>query len=216
MTFYQELQLSSVASKQLIKATEDKKERYRHILIYNFKVYLVMAFCVAVVSLYSHFTGNNNSVVGVTVLLAALVLRQADFGIRTTHGLASIVGIFGILIAGPKLSNMVSPVPAFFINIVCILLLMILGCHNVIMYNHSTFVLGYLLLHFLICFASSILTPQETDGTFVFHLLFPVQCYSCHCLDFREQCGRGSQACLFVFHSRMTVKNEQERELHLI
>ena len=141
MTFYQELQLSSVASKQLIKATEDKKERYRHILIYNFKVYLVM-----VVSLYSHFTGNNNSVVGVTVLLAVLVLRQADFGIRTTHGLASIVGIFGILIAGPKLSNMVSPVPAFFINIVCILLLMILGCHNVIMYNHSTFVLGYLLL----------------------------------------------------------------------
>ena len=97
MTFYQELQLSSVASKQLIKATEDKKERYRHILIYNFKVYLVMAFCVAVVSLYSHFTGNNNSVVGVTVLLAVLVLRQADFGIRTTHGLASIVGIFGIL-----------------------------------------------------------------------------------------------------------------------
>ena len=124
MTFYQELQLSSVASKQLIKATEDKKERRRHILIYNFKVYLVMAFCVAVVSLYSHFTGNNNSVVGVTVLLAVLVLRQADFGIRTTHGLASIVGIFGILIAGPKLSNMVSPVPAFFINVVCILLLM--------------------------------------------------------------------------------------------
>ena len=146
MTFYQELQLSSVASKQLIKATEDKKERRRHILIYNFKVYLVMAFCVAVVSLYSHFTENNNSVVGVTVLLAVLVLRQADFGIRTTHGLASIVGIFGILIAGPKLSNMVSPVPAFFINVVCILLLMILGCHNVIMYNHSTFVLGYLLL----------------------------------------------------------------------
>ena len=50
MTFYQELQLSSVASKQLIKATEDKKERRRHILIYNFKVYLVMAFCVAVIS----------------------------------------------------------------------------------------------------------------------------------------------------------------------
>lgn len=26
------------------------------------------------------------------------------------------------------------------------MLLMIMGCHNVIMYNHSTFVLGYLLL----------------------------------------------------------------------
>ena len=107
-----------------------------------------MAFCVAVVSLYSKLTGSNNSVVGVTVLLAVLVLRQADFGIRTTHGLISIAGIFGILMAGPRLANMAAPHPfaAFLVNVVCILLLMILGCHNVIMYNHSTFVLGYLLL----------------------------------------------------------------------
>ena len=79
MTFYQELQLSSAGSKQLIKNTTDPKEKRRHILIYNFKVYLVMAFCVAVVSLYSKLTGSANSVVGVTVLLAVLVLRQADF-----------------------------------------------------------------------------------------------------------------------------------------
>ena len=90
MTFYQELQLSSTGSKQLIRSTTDPKEKRRHILIYNFKVYLVMAFCVAVVSMYSKLTGSSNSVVGVTVLLAVLVLRQADFGIRTTHGLLSI------------------------------------------------------------------------------------------------------------------------------
>lgn len=146
MTFYQELQLSSAGSKQLIKNTEDPKEKRRHILIYNFKVYLVMAFCVAVVSVFSKLTGSNNSVVGVTVLLAVLVLRQADFGIKTTHGLISIAGIFGILMVGPQIANMASPVVAFIVNIVCIFLLMILGCHNVIMYNHSTFVLGYLLL----------------------------------------------------------------------
>ena len=146
MTFYQELQLSSVGSKQLIKNTTDPKEKRRHILIYNFKVYLVMAFCVAVVSLYSKLTGSNNSVAGVTVLLAVMVLRQADFGIRTTHGLFCIAGIYGILMAGPRIANSVSAVPAFAVNIICIMLLMILGCHNVIMYNHSTFVLGYLLL----------------------------------------------------------------------
>ena len=147
MTFYQELQLSSAGSKQLIKNTTDKKEKWRHILIYNFKVYLVMAFCVAVVTLYTKLTGQENSVVGVTVLLALLVLRQADFGIRTSHGLLSIVGIFTIMMAGPRMANMVPPVGAFLINCVCILLLMILGCHNVIMHNHSTFVLGYLLLY---------------------------------------------------------------------
>jgi hypothetical protein len=146
MTFYQELQLSSTGSKQLIKNTADKKEKRRHILIYNFKVYLVMAFCVAVVTLFSKLTGSENSVVGVTVLLAVLVLRQADFGIKTTHGLLSIAGIFGILIVGPRFSNMLSPFLAFLVNVCCIMLLMILGCHNVIMYNHSTFVLGYLLL----------------------------------------------------------------------
>ena len=68
MTFYQELQLSSTGSKQLIRSTTDPKEKRRHILIYNFKVYLVMAFCVAVVSMYSKLTGSSNSVVGVTVL----------------------------------------------------------------------------------------------------------------------------------------------------
>ena len=146
MTFYQELQLSSTGSKQLIKRTTDPNEKRRHILIYNFKVYLVMAFCVAVVTLYSKLTGNANSVVGVTVLLALLVLRQADFGIRTSHGLFCIAGIFGILMTGPALANRVSPFGALLVNLVCIMLLMILGCHNVIMYNHSTFVLGYLLL----------------------------------------------------------------------
>ena len=146
MTFYQELQLSSAGSKQLIKNTKDKDEKRRHILIYNLKVYIVMIFCVAVVTIFSKLTGNNNSVVGVTVLLAVLVLRQADFGIKTSHGLLSIMGIFMILIAGPRLSNMVPAVAAFLINIVCIMLLMIMSCHNVIMYNHSTFVLGYLLL----------------------------------------------------------------------
>ncbi len=103
MTFYQELQLSSVGSKQLIKNTTDKKEKRRHILIYNFKVYLVMAFCVAVVTLFSKIFGADNSVPGVVVLLAVLVLRQADFGVRTSHGLLCIAGIFGILIAGPEL-----------------------------------------------------------------------------------------------------------------
>ena len=146
MTFYQELQLSSAGSKQLIKKTQDSKEKRRHILIYNFKVYLVMIFCVAVVTVFSKLLGNNNSVVGVTVLLAVLVLRQADFGIKTSHGLISIMGIYAILTVGPRVSNMVPPVAAFVINVVCIMLLMIMGCHNVIMYNHSTFVLGYLLL----------------------------------------------------------------------
>ena len=146
MTFYQELQLSSTGSKQLIKNTTDKKEKRRHILIYNFKVYLVMVFCVAVVSLYSKFIGNDNSVVGVTVLLAVLVLRQADYAyLPPTLFLLSQVStqsLWQVPVLPTWYPRFLHSLSMWSVS--C--LLMILGCHNVIMYNHSTFVLGYLLL----------------------------------------------------------------------
>ena len=50
MDFYQQLQLSSIGSKQWIKGAKDSKEKHKRILIYNFKVYLVVAFCFAVVT----------------------------------------------------------------------------------------------------------------------------------------------------------------------
>ena len=154
MTVYQELQLSSAGSKNLIRRSENKKEKKRHIFIYNAKVYLVVAFCFAVVTAFSLLFGSANSIAGVVVLLALLVLRQADFGIRTSHGLICIGLIFGVLIAGPRLSNMLPPGYAFFANCIFIMILMVLGCHNVIMSNHSTFVLSYLLLlGMVICMA---------------------------------------------------------------
>lgn len=146
MTVYQELQLSSAGSKGLIRRTTDKEEKRRHILIYNVKVYLVVAFCFAVVTAFSLLFGSANSIAGVVVLLALLVLRQADFGIRTSHGLICIGLIFAVLMVGPRISNLLAPGYAFFANCVFILILMVLGCHNVIMSNHSTFVLSYLLL----------------------------------------------------------------------
>ena len=106
-----------------------------------------MAFCFVFVTLFSMLFGSDNSVAGVVFLLALLVLRQADFGIRTSHGLICIAGIFTLLITGPRLANTLSAPASLLVNFISILLLMILGCHNVIMYNQSTFVLGYLLLY---------------------------------------------------------------------
>ena len=79
MTFYQELQLSSTGSKQLIRSTTDPKEKRRHFLIYNFKVYLVMAFCVAVVSMYSKLTGSSPCV----VLIPKSACRSTSTASRT-------------------------------------------------------------------------------------------------------------------------------------
>lgn len=146
MTVYQELQLSSAGSKDLIRKTENTRERITHSLIYIVKVFLTLAFCMAVVTAYAVVFGKENSTTGVVILLALLVLRAADFGIHTTHGVGVIFLLFGILSVGPKLSNGLPIGAAFLVNVICILGILILSCHNVVMSNHSTFVLGYLLL----------------------------------------------------------------------
>ena len=63
MTFYQELQLNQAGSKELIRNTQNNKEKFKHIAIYLFKIFLTMIFCMAFVIGYSKIFGNSNSVV---------------------------------------------------------------------------------------------------------------------------------------------------------
>ena len=97
-----------------------------------------MAFCMAVVIGFSKIFGNGNSIVGVVALLCVMAFRFADFGIRTPHAMGALTLMFAILTFGPRLANAGGLVHEFLVNTVCILLLMVLGCHNVVMFNQST------------------------------------------------------------------------------
>lgn len=147
MTFYQELQLNQAGSKELIRNSQNTREKLKHTAIYIFKIFLTMIFCMAFVIAYSKFFGNPNSIVGVVVLLFILVFRNVDLSMKTSHAIPSLIAIFAILAFGPQLSNTSNILVELLVNIVCIFLLMFLGCYNVKMYNHSTLVLGYLLLY---------------------------------------------------------------------
>ena len=147
MTFYQELQLNQAASKELIRNSQNNKEKLRHLSIYLFKIFITMVFCMAFVIAYSKFFGNDNSIVGVIVLLFVLVFRNIDLSIKTSHALPSLIAIFAILAIGPRLSNSSNIYVELLVNSICIFLLIFLGCHNEKMCNHSTLVLGYLLLY---------------------------------------------------------------------
>ena len=105
MTFYQELQLNQAGSKELIRNSQNNKEKLRHLSIYLFKIFITMVFCMAFVIAYSKFFGNDNSIVGVIVLLFVLVFRNIDLSIKTSHALPSLIAIFAILAIGPRLSN---------------------------------------------------------------------------------------------------------------
>lgn len=106
-----------------------------------------MVFCVAFVMGYGKIFGDENSIVGVIILLCVMVFRNADFGMKMTGSLASMAIIFSILAFGPRLANMAGLFGELLINAACIFVLLLLGCHNIMMSNHSTIVLGYLLLY---------------------------------------------------------------------
>lgn len=146
MTFYQELQLNQAGSKNVVRQAEGKKEKCKHMAIYIFKVFLTSAFCIAFVILFSQIFGSENSIAGVVVLLCVLAFRFADFGIRTSEAMWVLPVLFAILAFGPKLANSGGLLVELLVNSGCILAILVLGCHNVIMFNHSTLVLGYLLL----------------------------------------------------------------------
>ena len=146
MTFYQELQLNQAGSKAYISSFESPKDKWKHTGIYLFKIFLNIAFCTVFIALFSILFGAENSSAGLAVLLSIMVFRSADFGIRVSHGTWNVLIVFGILAVGPKLSNILPAGWAFGTNVIFIMLLMLLGCPNVMMFNHSTLVLAYLLL----------------------------------------------------------------------
>lgn len=131
----------------MIRGTEDKKEKRRHIIIYNFKIYITILFCIVFITLYSKLFGEENSIAGVAVLLSIMAFRFVDLGFDIKHSVLVLLGVFAILAIGPHAANLAGPVPAFFINGICILMLTFFGCHNPIMSNHSVLVLSYLLLY---------------------------------------------------------------------
>ena len=146
MTFYQELQLNQAGSKSYIASFKNPKDKIKHTGIYLFKILLTVSFCTVFIALFCALFGNSNSIAGLAVLLSVMVFRNVDLGIRTSHGVVNIFIVFAILAAGPAISNQLPTGWAFLSNSIFIMLLMVLGCHNVIMYNHSTLVLAYLLL----------------------------------------------------------------------
>ena len=142
MTFYQELQLNQSGSKELIRQSKTTKEKLYHFMVYLIKIAITVGFCFFFVTLYSILFGNNNSIVGVVVLLCIMVFRQAHFEIHAGQSTVLLALFFINMTVCSHLANKLSPVAGMLVNIVALAVLIFLGCHN-----PSTLVLGYLLLY---------------------------------------------------------------------
>ena len=147
MTFYQELQLNQAGSKLMIQEAVGRRAKAWHLLVYLVKILLTMVFCVAFVTLYGWVFGAENNIVGVVVLLCLMVFRQADLGMRRGQSLLALGLVFLVLAFGPRLANLAELGGELAVHGLSLLVILVLGCHNVGMGNHLTLVLGYLLLY---------------------------------------------------------------------
>ena len=147
MTYYQELQLNQAGSKNVIRNSETRAEKIKHTLIYLSKIAITLAFCFSFVTVFSMIFGSANSVVGVVVLLSVMVFKNADFGVDSKQSVGLIALFFALMAVGPHLANTLGVLPGLLINAAAISLMIVLGCHIPQMCNHSTIVLGYLLLY---------------------------------------------------------------------
>ncbi len=133
MTFYQELQLNQAGSKNLLKKSETLKEKLYHMWVYLVKIAATMAFCFFFVSIFSILFGNENSIVGVVVLLCLMVFRNADLGIHTGQSTMLLALFFVIMTVCPHLANQFSPVLGMLLNIAALAVLILFGCWIIVM-----------------------------------------------------------------------------------
>lgn len=150
MTFYQELQLGAAESKLQIKDSKNIKERMYHTAVYLFKVIITILFCIAVITVFTTFFGEENRMAGVVIVLGVMLFRNVSFEIRTSQGVLSLFVILAILTFAPHLANLantVSPFAALPIHLLSVAVIVMLGCHNLYTCNQFVVVLSYLLLY---------------------------------------------------------------------
>lgn len=147
MTFYQELQLGAAESKLQIKDSKNIKERMYHTAVYLFKVIITILFCIAVITVFTTFFGEENRMAGVVIVLGVMLFRNVSFEIRTSQGVLSLFVILAILTFAPHLANTVSPFAALPIHLLSVAVIVMLGCHNLYTCNQFVVVLSYLLLY---------------------------------------------------------------------
>ena len=144
---YQELQLNQAGSKKLISESNSTKGKCYHEGVFLFKIILTGAFCFLFVTAVSMIFGNENSVVGVAILLALLAFRKVNLGYDVKQSSYVMFGMFLVLMLGPHLANQVGMLWGALVNFLCMLLMTVFGCYEVRFFNHSTFLLSYLLLY---------------------------------------------------------------------
>lgn len=105
----------------------------------------VFLFCVLFINGYNWLCGQENSIVGVVLLMGVLILIGTNLGYDTKQAAACIVVLFAILAFAPKLS-LLHPAIGLLVNIVALTTILIFSGHDLSQSGTLPFTMGYIML----------------------------------------------------------------------
>ena len=147
MSFYRDLQLDTAVLKERIRSGAASRQQVYYGTVLTAKAVLTLLFCTGFIVLYSVLFGAENSTAGVAVLLCVLAFQNADFGVSLGDSLKLLVFYFAVIAFLPAAAHLFGPAVGLAMNLTGIFSLYLVGCARVELFNHSTLVLGYLLLY---------------------------------------------------------------------
>ena len=146
MDFFGEIRRDITQARAHCAALTDRKEKMAYIARIVLKLILMNGISLVVLFGFSALFGPDSFAAGIAVLLCMQLFRISDLGMARKHSLAAVFLIFGIFAAGPPAAAMLDSGGAFLIHLICIFLIVLLGCHNVRRSNQAVLILAYLLL----------------------------------------------------------------------
>lgn len=147
MTLKEKIKLGVPQLKELIRSEESIKGKLSLYGALTLKSLITLSFCTAFVIIYSAIFGNENSIVGVAVLVSVLAFRASNFGVSNKSSVKILIAYYLILMVFPELASSTSPKFAFVLNFFAMFCIYLLCCWQTHMFNHAIVALNYLLLY---------------------------------------------------------------------
>lgn len=146
MDFYQALQDEPAILKKRLEEASDKRHKRRIIMAIIVRAVLMVIFSVLFISGLSMLFDDGNSNMAVVIFCVFLCLRFVDFDYCMKDSLINMAIIFAILYISPVAVQFLSPAPAFLVNLVSMVIILVMACEQPEMGNGGLYMFGYIFL----------------------------------------------------------------------
>lgn len=146
MRFYDALQLDPAVLKSKINAAETPEERKKLKIARVVRAFLLVSFCIVLITPIAHIFGQENSPVAVALVCILLGLRFVDFGYCIEDALFNLGVVFFLLIAGPAAAYFAHPVIGFIIHFISLFIILLMTTDSPEMGNGGIYTFAYIFI----------------------------------------------------------------------